>query len=117
MDHVKKVDRPILVTIICILGFIGALFVFVGLLAPAVSGPLATQYGPTYLPLTAISTLLTLAAAVGMWMMRKWGVYLYIALTVFGIIYGLAIGITAPTGYIGSIIVTGIGLYSLKKMK
>jgi hypothetical protein len=73
-------SRPTEITIICILGFIttpifiggGLFFLGIGVLVSA-----------WYAPLPILESLVYFLSFVGMWMMKKWGVYTYTSLFAF----------------------------------
>lgn len=71
--------RPVAITIICILGFIGA-----ALTLPALFIEQVRNIAPWYPVLLVASTAIGLACMIGLWMMRKWAVYTYTALTLVG---------------------------------
>src|SRR5215470_18321325 len=102
--------RPVAITVICIIGFIGALFAIPILLSGA-----ASSIGSWYPPFLAISTVAGFASMVGMWLMRKWGVYLYAALTVIGQVVVIAMGLWTVISLVIPAIVAGIGFANLSK--
>jgi hypothetical protein len=109
--------RPLLITIFCIVGFIGAVFVALGLFIPAISQSLAQQYGASFIVVTFISLVLGLAGLIGMWLMRKWGVYAYTAMAVLSIGYGLIAGLSGGIlSYIIPVVVVITGFAYLKRM-
>lgn len=68
--------RPIAVTVICVINWIGAAFT-----VPLVFSDAAGAIGPWYPPFLAASALIGAVCTFGLWMMRKWGAYGYFALT------------------------------------
>ena len=108
--------RPKIITVFCIIGFIGAPFVFEGLLIPSARELLIQQYGIFFVPITLLSSLLGLIGLIGYWKMRKWGVYFYTAMAVISIGYGLIVGISGILGYILPLVILGAGFTNLKKM-
>ena len=74
MDKPQTRERPALITIICLLAFlstIGALRIV--LFAPWIKA--VGAWFPFYFFLHAV---VILAASIGLWKMKKWGVYLFI---------------------------------------
>jgi len=71
--------RPIILTIVCIFGIIGAI---ANLWRVAFDGP--SVFGPWLLVTLAISAIFTLVSMVGVWMMRRWAVYTYVVLCIVG---------------------------------
>lgn len=68
------VTRPPVITIICLVGFAGAL-----LSIPMFFSPVGRTIGTWYLPYLFFSVVLGVACMVGLWQMRKWAVYTYTA--------------------------------------
>ncbi len=112
----EKNQRPLLITIVCIFGFIGGILVFLGLFIGAARDPVIQQYGPSVIPITIVSGLFGLGGLIGFWMMRKWGLYVYSANLVFGIISGMIVGMPFSIGYILPIFVAILGFIYFKQM-
>ena len=100
-------QRPTPITVICVLGFIGAALGIFGLLAlAAVSGTGALKgvampvFPSWYVPVLGISVVVGFAALVGLWMMKKWGAFLYIGNFIFGVIVQLVGGQFSPISLI-----------------
>jgi len=130
--------RPILITILCILGFLGVGFPLIsdGPFKSIVRDVIFQQGGPSYVPTTReliiqqyssfipiliFTTLLGLIGLVGYWKMRKWGVYVYTAMAILSIgYYGLIIGISGIFSSIPllvfPLVIVGVGFANLKKM-
>ncbi|MBI4125425.1 MAG: hypothetical protein HY609_02315 [Deltaproteobacteria bacterium] len=113
---ISVAKRPTIITVFCIIGFIGTPFVFGGLLIPSARTFLIQQYGLLFVPITILSSLLGLIGLIGCWKMRKWGVYFYTAMAVISIGYGLVVGIPGILGYILPLVILGVGFANLKKM-
>jgi hypothetical protein len=64
--------RPVAITVLCILGMIGAAFTI-----PMVFTNIARQIGPWYPPYLAFSALVGGICMVGYWKMRRWAVLTY----------------------------------------
>ncbi len=64
--------RPPAITIICVVGFIGAL-----LSIPMFFSPVGPSIGTWYLPYLFFSVVLQVVCMIGLWQMRKWAVYTY----------------------------------------
>jgi len=119
-----KNKRPGIITFICIMALIGVIFLIIGLLMPAVRTLLSGVFmstmsvaGPLYVPYLALSSILAAAGLIGIWLMKKWGLYTYAGSIAFSIIFGLIIGMPdAIMSSIGSIIVLGIFSIYLKRM-
>lgn len=64
--------RPVAITVIAIIGFIGAILVI-----PVIFSEAAQSIGAWYPPYLGLSALIGLVCMVGLWMMKKWGVIVY----------------------------------------
>ena len=87
ISEAKVVKRPLLITIICVWGFIGSGINVLGILIPTGRNSLALQYfvqqyGSTALFIATVGSILNLVAFVGCWNMRKWGLFLYATVTI-----------------------------------
>lgn len=83
----EKPKRPTSITVICVIGFIGAL--------PSVLlifSPIAQQVGAWYPPYLGFSVVVGLVCMFGLWMMKKWAAYTYTGFTVFNQVVLLAMG-------------------------
>jgi len=67
-------QRPVAITVICIIMGIGAAFT-----VPLFFSDAVWAIAPWYPPLLGISALIGIGCAIGLWMMRKWAAYAYIA--------------------------------------
>ncbi|SRR5216684_6572167 len=108
--------RPTLITVLCIIGFIGVPVVLAALVIPTARDLLIQQYGVPFVPITLFLGVLGFAGLVGYWKMRKWGVYLYTTMAVLSIGYGLIVGISANLGYILPLVIVAVGFANLKTM-
>ena len=66
--------RPVAISIICVIGFLGASVSFA-----LVFSPMSHQIGAWYPPYLAACAVIGLACMFGLLMMRKWAVYAYTA--------------------------------------
>jgi hypothetical protein len=99
-------NRPASITVVCIIGFLS--FGLSLLAIPSLLGRTASTYGPGYVPFWLISVTLTVVSLIGMWKMRRWGVYLYAGLFALGVVVGLVfklpftvLGVVVPLAIIG----------------
>jgi hypothetical protein len=69
-------QRPVAITVICILGFLGALLT-IPLFMMAASLSMGLGVGSWYLLYLAFATVVGLACMVGLWRMKKWAAYTY----------------------------------------
>lgn len=72
MESVTR-KRPVLLTIVCILGFIWIVFSFPGVFSPSVK-----RLGDWYPALFGILASLNFISFIGVWYMKRWGVNLYV---------------------------------------
>jgi hypothetical protein len=75
--------RPLAITIICVIGLLGALVA-----VPLIFSQTARNIGAWYPPYLAVSAVIGAASLIGLWMMRNWAVYLY---TTFGVLNQLVL--------------------------
>ena len=73
VNKLNNKKRPTAITIICILGFIGAAFTI-----PMIFSDLAAQVGSWYPPFLGLSAVVGLVCMLGLWKMKKWAAYTYI---------------------------------------
>jgi len=80
--------RPVIITILCVLGFIG-----VPVVVWVIVSGMASQIAPGYPALLGISSAIGAACFVGLWLMRKWAVYVYTAFAVInqGILFAMGL--------------------------
>jgi len=104
--------RPTAITVICILGFIGAALT-VPLIFSDIGKAVASWY-PAYL---AFSAVVGLICMIGLWKMLKWSVYLYAILMVINQIVLMKLGVWNMFALIIPAIVLAIAFMYLSKMK
>ena len=111
IENSEKNKRPIAITVICVLGFIGA-----ALAIPVIFSDIAKQIGSWYPPYLAFSAVVGFVCMVGLWQMKKWAAYAYAGLFVLNQIILLAMGVWTVMALILPAIVVGIALSYVKKM-
>ncbi|MDQ3048814.1 MAG: hypothetical protein M3R27_14785 [Bacteroidota bacterium] len=67
--------RPLLLTIVCIMGFIWIVFSFPGVFSPSVK-----RLGDWYPALFGLIVAASFISFIGIWHMKRWGVSLYIVI-------------------------------------
>jgi len=107
----QQAKRPIAITIICVLGFIGA-----AISVPLIFSDMARQIGNWYPPYLALSCMIGFACMVGFWYMKKWAVYTYAGFVGLSQIVLLAMGIWSGAALIIPAIVVGITFAYVKNM-
>jgi hypothetical protein len=106
------VRRPAAITGICVLGVIG-----VAGIAWLVSTGALRGAPDWYVILLAVSVIVNIAAMVGMFMMRKWGAYLYAGMFVIGQIVLFTTGLWGIQTAIVPLIVTIVALTHVGRMR
>jgi hypothetical protein len=107
----EKKTRPIAITVICILGFIGA-----AIAVPLIFSSLAERVGAWYPPYLGLSSLVGFACMIGFWNMKKWAVWLYTGFTCLNQIVMMATGTWTPFALIVPAIVVAVTVSHLDKM-
>jgi hypothetical protein len=110
-EALDKAKRPTSITIICVLGFVGALVT-----VPVIFSPLAQDIGDWYPPYLGLSALIGLVCMVGLWMMRKWAAYTYTGFVVLNQVVLIAMGIWTVMALVAPAIVVFFALKNVSKM-
>jgi hypothetical protein len=110
----QHIERPTIITVICIIGFIGAGFSLVLL---AMWDTLARKIGPWYPPFLLAAAAVGMVCFLGMWRMRKWSVLLYTGVTVLNQVVMLWQGAWNPMALLIPAVVIGIGFSQFNKMR
>ena len=110
-EKLDEKKRPTAITVICVLGFIGAAFTI-----PLIFSDIARQIGNWYPPYLGLSAILGLVCMVGLWQMKKWAAYTYTRFVGLNQIVLLAMGVWNVMALIIPAIVVGIALTHVKKM-
>jgi hypothetical protein len=104
--------RPVIITVICIIGLIGALFTI-----PLLFTSYASAIGSWYPPFVGLSALVGIISFIGLWRMRLWALYLYLAMFVVTEIIMMVMHIWSPTAPILPIVVLVIGFCYRSRMQ
>jgi hypothetical protein len=104
--------RPVLITIICVIGFIGVPASLLLLFSDRIS--LLPSWYPALL---AVSALIGLVCIIGLWMMRRWAVYTYTGFFVANQLLMLATGLWSPMALILPLIFVIIMFVYLSEMR
>ena len=107
----EEKKRPTAITVICVLGFIGAAFTI-----PLIFSDIAGQIGSWYPPYLGLSAIIGLVCMVGLWQMKKWAAYTYTGFVGLNQIVLLTMGVWNVMSLLIPAIVVGIALTHLKKM-
>jgi len=111
MNDTQTTPRPVAITIICILGFIGA-----ALTLPLIFSDMARGIGAWYPPYLGFSAVAGLICMVGMWKMKKWSVFAYTALVIVNQVVLFSMGVWNPFALLIPAIVIAIAFANLSKM-
>jgi len=106
-----KKKRPVVITVICIIMVIGAIFVI-----PAIFSDMARSIGAWYPPCLAISAVIGLVCMIGLWMMKKWSIILYTAFVAVNQVVMLAMGAWNVLALLIPAVVIVVGLSQFSKM-
>jgi len=104
--------RPVIITVICIIGFIGALFSF-----PLVFSSYASAVGAWYPPFLGLASVVGIIAFIGFWKMRLWALYLYFAMFLVSQIVLIVMHVWSPLAIILPIVVLIIGFSCRSRMQ
>ena len=110
-DTAGKAKRPTSITVICVIGFIGALIT-----VPLIFSPIVQQIGDWYPPYLGFSAVLGLACMVGLWMMKKWAAYTYTGFVALNQVILLAMGVWNVMALLMPAIVIFFALKNVPKM-
>jgi hypothetical protein len=111
MNDTPGTQRPVAITVICILGFIGA-----ALSIPLIFSSAASSVGGWYPPLLGLSAVVGLICMIGLWKMKKWAVFLYAAMVVVIQIVLFSMHLWTPFSLLFPVIIVAIGFANLSKM-
>lgn len=107
----EKAKRPIAITIICVLGFIGA-----AVSVPLIFSATARSIGAWYPPYLAVCSIAGLACMVGLWLMKKWSVFAYAGLLAINQVVLMAMGVWNIFALVIPLIVVVVAFMNLSKM-
>jgi uncharacterized membrane protein len=104
-------QRPPVITLLCILGFIGVLFMI-----PKVFSKVAQDVGSWYPPYLVFVGAIGLVCNIGFWKMKKWGFYGYVAFVILNQIIMFSTGTWLPMALIAPAIIIAILALYFKRM-
>ncbi len=105
--------RPLVISIICVIGFIAGLFV---LLALANDFPVSIKEDPTWTLFALFVPLIGLLGIFLVWKMKKLGVYIYVAMAVVNLAVNLIWGHVALLPIVIQLSIALTYLYYFRKM-
>jgi hypothetical protein len=88
-------QRPVAITVICVLSAIGIVLAVIGLVAATSALTAIASWYPIYV---GVSIIIGAACTYGLWMMKKWALYLYTAIFVLNQIIVLMLGAFSLVG-------------------
>jgi hypothetical protein len=109
--NLEKNKRPIAITVICVLGAIGAI-----LSIPAIFSGIGGYVGEWYPPYLLVNAIIGIVCMVGFWKMKKWAAYMYAGFSILNQIILLSAGLWSIQSLILPAIVVAIALSHLKNM-
>lgn len=114
IEFVEKEGRPLAITVICILGFIGAAIAIpvIFLVLPRQT----IQIVPWYSGYLVLSTLVGLTCMIGLWKMKKWAAFAYLAFVLLNQVILINLGAWSIKSIIMPAVVIGIAFYHFDKM-
>lgn len=104
--------RPLAITILCVIGFIGALFTI-----PVMFTDIPGQLHPWYPPLLLFSAVVGAACLVGFWKMRRWALYTYTGFSLVNQVVLLEMGQWSLLAILPPLTVIAIGFMYLHRMR
>lgn len=110
-DNIDDKKRPTAITVICIIGFVGAI-----LAIPMIFSDIARQVGSWYPSYLGLSSVIGLICLIGLWKMKKWAAYTYTGFVALNQVVLLAMGVWSIMALIIPSIVIGIALAHVNKM-
>lgn len=113
MASVQKAERPPGIQAFCILNFLGALLTPV-LIIGYFADPGVPRWYPALLSVYIIASLLSL---IGIWLMRRKALYVYIALIVLNQSLHLSMGRWNPLSLLLPLFLIGYGLRHIREMR
>jgi hypothetical protein len=108
----RKKERPIVLSVICLFNFIGAVFTI-----PVLFSEDAKIMGNWYPPYLAFATIIGLTCMIGLWKMKKWAAYSYTGFVAINQIVMLTMGKWNAYGLLLPLFVVVIALTNLKNME
>ena len=110
----RVINRPKIISVICILGYISVILTF-----PAVFSPSVKKIGSFVPALYGLIVACNFMAYIGLWHMKQWGVQLFLSVffikTLF-MVYINDLGISSVIGIVLSVVSSVIFLRFYRKM-
>lgn len=110
-DKIEQKKRPTVITVICIMGFIGAVFTI-----PLIFSRTAERIGDWYPPYLGFSSIIGLICMIGLWQMKKWAAYTYTGFAILNQFVLLVMGVWNIMALIIPAIIIGIIMAHFEEM-
>ncbi len=107
----EKKIRPVLVTFICVIGFIGVILSF-----PSIFSPFVKKMGDFYPALFGCLIAANFIAVVGVWNMKRWGFTLFLISSLINQITKLLANNWSITDVILPVLFLGVTVFFYKRM-
>ena len=88
-------QRPIAIMVICVISAIGIVLGVIGLFAAASALSAVAPWYPIY---AGVSIIIGAVCTYGLWMMKKWALFLYTAIFVLNQVIALMLGVFSIVG-------------------
>ena len=109
--------RPIILTILCAIGFVGFPFTVMQLTDPSIKQEIIDNFGERHYKMNILSAFCFLFSYVGLWMMKRWGVFLCLLFTGITIAYYLSIDMPTMLIRCGQpLVISFMGIAFFKEM-
>jgi len=118
MHEEPTTNRPVLLTFICILGWVYiAIGLFTFLMMPATKTELIKTYGETYPYVTIITDVIVFIGLIGIFKMRIWGIFLVGFMFIIDVTYTYIHATASVWEYLPFIIIILSSLLYLRRMR
>ncbi len=107
----EKKTRPVLLTIVCIIGFIGVILSF-----PSIFSPFVKKMGDFYPALFGCLIAANFISIVGVWNMKRWGFTLFLISSLINQIAKLLTNNWTITDIILPILFLGVSVFFYNRM-
>ena len=107
----KRRKRPIIMTVVCVLGFISSILTILMIFSEA-----APKIGKWYPPYLLITGVIGFICMIGFWKMKKWAAYIYLVILIINQFILIAMGTWNMVGLGFSAVVVGVILSQVSKM-
>ena len=109
--------RPYVLSLICVLGFIGLPYLLMDLDDPELQRINSEKYGPNHMMISFVLNCLKFVAFSGFWLMRKWAIALFGSVAAIHFLYALLKHEQGLVLHIKSLAILIIALHFKDRMK